>query len=144
MPSRAKPPGPPPNELSVPAQRVVDSVQHHQKRIAQTHGARVARQSEALTQAGRAIADAASAGQVLPQLSAYALDALQRYALTLDVLRQRASNDQAHEAAGTPPVLNYEHELVVDGRTLARPVNYQLLRILPPKVSGCSTGSGPT
>ncbi|RFO97447.1 alpha/beta hydrolase [Rhodoferax lacus] len=63
----------------------------------------------------------------------YSLDALQRLALTLDVLRARGNNDKAHEEAGTPPVLDYDYSVVIDGRTLARPVNYQLLKILPTK-----------
>ena len=32
---------------------------------------------------------------------------------------------------GEPPVLDFNHEIVVDGRTLERPCNYLLLRILP-------------
>ena len=56
----------------------------------------------------------------------------QRFALTLDVLRERADQDIAHEAAGTPPVLIYDHEVVLDGKTLPRPTNKVLLKILPP------------
>ena len=63
---------------------------------------------------------------------AYATDAAQRCALTLDVLRERADQDTAHEAAGTPPVLIYDHEVVLDGKTLPRPANKVLLKILPP------------
>ena len=44
-------------------------------------------------------------------------DAAQRFALTLDVLRERGNNDIAHEAAGTPPVLIYDYEVVLDGKT---------------------------
>ena len=50
----------------------------------------------------------------------------------LDILRERGNNDLAHEAAGTPPVLIYDYEVVVDGHDLPRPVNYMLLKILPP------------
>ena len=53
--------------------------------------------------------------------------------LTLDVLRERGNNDKHDEDAGTPPVLNYDYELIGDGRKLPCPVNYQLLWILPPK-----------
>ncbi len=63
----------------------------------------------------------------------YAVDAGQRTVLTLDVLRRRGNNDLDHEAAGTPPVLIYDHEVVLDGATLKRPVNYVLLRIVPPE-----------
>ena len=34
--------------------------------------------------------------------------------------------------ATAPHVLNYELELVVDGRTLERPVNYALAKVVPP------------
>ena len=64
---------------------------------------------------------------------AYVTDAAQRAVLTLDALRRRAENDKAHEAAGTPAVLKYDAELVVDGRNLPRPVNYELLKIKPPE-----------
>jgi len=50
-----------------------------------------------------------------------------------DALRQRGNNFLAHEMAGKPPLLVYEYEMIVDGRQLARPVNYALVRIAPPK-----------
>lgn len=69
--------------------------------------------------------------KMFEQLLDYWTDAGQRSILTLDALRERANNDLAHEAAGTPPVLIYDSETIVDGRTLKRPVNYVLLKILP-------------
>jgi hypothetical protein len=63
----------------------------------------------------------------------YWLDAWQRTILFLDLLRQRGNNYRAHEAQEVPHVLDFEAELVRDGRTLARPVNYGLARIVPPK-----------
>jgi pimeloyl-ACP methyl ester carboxylesterase len=62
----------------------------------------------------------------------YLTDATQRSLLTLDTLRQRGNNFVAHQEAGMPPVLDFEYEVVVDGTTLPRPVNYLLLRIQPP------------
>ncbi len=62
----------------------------------------------------------------------YWTDAAQRQLLTLDAFRQRGNNFVAHESAGMPPVLDFEHEVVIDGRELERPVNYTLLRIVPP------------
>ena len=35
--------------------------------------------------------------------------------------------------AGKPPVLVFDYEMVLDGRRLERPVNYALVRILPPE-----------
>ena len=78
----------------------------------------------------KSLIQAASGGQSLSDASAYAVDAAQRLLLTLDVLRERGNNDKAHEDAGTPPVLNYDYDVIIDGRDLERPVNYQLLKIL--------------
>ncbi len=50
-----------------------------------------------------------------------------------DTLRQRGNNWIAHEAAGKPPVLAYEYEVLADARTFERPANYALVRIIPPK-----------
>ena len=43
-----------------------------------------------------------------------------------------ATSIREHEAETVPNVLDYEAELVIDGRTLPRPVNYVLARIVPP------------
>ena len=62
----------------------------------------------------------------------YWVDACQRAILTLDVLRQRGNNYLEQAARITPSVLNFAAELVMDGRTFERPVNYALVRIKPP------------
>ncbi|MHB1198934.1 MAG: DUF3141 domain-containing protein [Polaromonas sp.] len=59
----------------------------------------------------------------------YYVDSLQRGVLFLDVLRERGDNMLAHERAGQPPLLDFEHELVLDARTFDKPANYALLRI---------------
>jgi hypothetical protein len=63
----------------------------------------------------------------------YMVDAAQRTVLFWDVMRQRGNQYREHLAATVPHVLDYEAELVVDGRTLERPVNYLLVRIIPPE-----------
>ncbi|WP_198374856.1 DUF3141 domain-containing protein [Neoroseomonas rubea] len=63
---------------------------------------------------------------------AYATDAAQRLILFWDVMREAGNNFVEHERAGCPPVLVFDFETVVDGRTLPRPVNYALVRIVPP------------
>lgn len=63
---------------------------------------------------------------------AYSLDAWQRSILFLDVMRERGAQYEEHRAQTAPHVLEFEAELVRDGRTLARPVNYALVRIVPP------------
>ena len=62
--------------------------------------------------------DAAKDRKIFEDANAYSMDAARRYFLTLDTLRERGNNDIEHEAAGTPPVLDYKTEVVVDGRTL--------------------------
>src|SRR5512147_2070087 len=63
----------------------------------------------------------------------YAIDAGQRSVLFWDVLRQRGNQYREHMAEDAPHVLDYQVELVVDGRKLQRPVNYALVRVVPPK-----------
>ena len=64
---------------------------------------------------------------------AYALDSMQRGVLFLDAMRQRGNQFNEHTRAGLPPVLQFDYETVLDGRTLERPVNYALVRIVPPE-----------
>jgi hypothetical protein len=64
---------------------------------------------------------------------AYAVDAWQRGVLFLDVLRRRGNAFLEHAEASDPHVLSFEFEVVLDGRTLPRPVNYWLARIRDPK-----------
>jgi pimeloyl-ACP methyl ester carboxylesterase len=62
----------------------------------------------------------------------YMIDAAQRNVLFWDVMRQRGNQYREHLAETVPHVLDYKAELVVDGRTLERPVNYLLVRVTPP------------
>jgi len=62
----------------------------------------------------------------------YMLDAMQRGVLFWDVLRQRGNQYREHMARTAPHVLHYDFELIMDGRTLDRPVNYGLVRVVPP------------
>ena len=66
-------------------------------------------------------------------LADYMIDAAQRSVLFWDVLRQRGNQYREHLAEAVPNVLSYEAELIMDGRTLKRPVNYGLVRIVPPQ-----------
>lgn len=59
----------------------------------------------------------------------YQFDLWQRSILFLDTLRARADNMFAHDAAGMPPLLDFDYELIVDARRFETPVNYALLRI---------------
>ena len=117
--------------LSTQSNRVMASGQHHLDKISKTHTERLQLLGLGLAEFQKNLAQAVCSGQSLSDASAYAVDAVQRLTLTLDVLRERGNNDKAHEEAGTPPVLNYNYDVIVDGRDLPRPVNYLLLKILP-------------
>jgi Protein of unknown function (DUF3141) len=71
-------------------------------------------------------------GPIAPAVG-YMVDAAQRTVLFWDVMRHRGNQYREHLARVAPHVLSYAAELVVDGRTLERPVNYALVRIIPPK-----------
>ena len=62
----------------------------------------------------------------------YAVDWTQRWVLAWNTLRERGNNYLEHERAGLPPLLHFDYETLIDGRSLERPVNYALLRIVPP------------
>jgi pimeloyl-ACP methyl ester carboxylesterase len=73
----------------------------------------------------------------------YYQDAFERSVLFLDVLRRRG-NDYLEQSNRTAPhVLNFEAEIVVDGRTMAKPVNYALVRIIPPADAAIDPGKRP-
>ena len=63
---------------------------------------------------------------------AYWIDACQRATLFLNVLQERSDRYEEHNSKVAPHVLKFGCELVMDGRKLQRPVNYALVRVLPP------------
>jgi pimeloyl-ACP methyl ester carboxylesterase len=67
------------------------------------------------------------------QLTEYLVDAGQRTTLFWDAMRRRGNQYLEHMARETPHVLDYDTELIVDGRTLTEPVNYGLVKIHPPE-----------
>src|SRR6267143_2945909 len=73
----------------------------------------------------------------------YWIDAWQRSILFLDVLRQRGNNSAEHNARKAPNVLSFDVEWVLDGRSLPRPVNYGLVRIIPPKGTSIDASKRP-
>ena len=62
-------------------------------------------------------------------LSEYWTDAWQRSVLALDLLRERGNTYVDRTTQNAPHVLSFKAELVLDGRKLARPVNYVLTHI---------------
>jgi pimeloyl-ACP methyl ester carboxylesterase len=73
-----------------------------------------------------------SFGLIAPAIE-YMVDAAQRSLLFWDVMRERGNAYREHLSETVPHVLEYEPKLVVDGRKLDRPVNYGLVRIVPPQ-----------
>lgn len=63
----------------------------------------------------------------------YWRDACERSVLFMDVMRHRGNQYLEHIAKTKPSVLGFDAEVLIDGRELPRPVNYELLRIVPPK-----------
>ena len=63
----------------------------------------------------------------------YLRDAWQRSILFLDVLRQRGNIFREQQDKLIPNVLGFDAQLILDGRKFERPVNYLLVRIVPPE-----------
>lgn len=105
----------------------------HGQRMMESHSERARR----LMQAGQALIEGLThfqaQGRLATALQEYQRDAAERAVLTADTLRKRGDIFLEHEAANCPPVLIYDHELVMDGADMAYPCNYMLLRILPPE-----------
>ncbi|MBI2747915.1 MAG: DUF3141 domain-containing protein [Burkholderiales bacterium] len=63
----------------------------------------------------------------------YLTDFAQRTVLFLDTLLDRGNAYREHLEKGTPPLLKFDFETVLDGRDLKDRCNYALLHLLPPK-----------
>jgi pimeloyl-ACP methyl ester carboxylesterase len=79
------------------------------------------------------LAQPASPGELWQEWFQYSVDSAQRSLLMLDTLRQRGNDFVAHQRAGMPPLLHFDYEVVLDARQFGRPVNYALVRIVPPE-----------
>src|SRR5687768_282615 len=66
------------------------------------------------------------------EAGSYGLDAVERWFLFLDVMRQRSERYREQTAKLAPHVLKFDFELIMDGQKLPRPVNYVLVRMKPP------------
>ena len=65
----------------------------------------------------------------------YWRDAAQRGVLFMETLNERGNTYVAQSAKTAPHVLTFPVEILRDGRTLERPANYALVRIVPPTMS---------
>jgi pimeloyl-ACP methyl ester carboxylesterase len=104
----------------------------HGERLSGTHGPRHQAALHGLAEAARALSAGAGGSELAATWMEYLRDRAQRFALTMDTLRERGDIFVEHEKAGCPPVLAYDYEVVLDAAEFARPCNYMLLRILPP------------
>ncbi|MFM1870555.1 MAG: hypothetical protein RLY99_1299 [Pseudomonadota bacterium] len=64
----------------------------------------------------------------------YFNDRSERAILTLEVMRESGDAFMESETHGHLPVLEFDSELVIDGKNLDKPVNYVLLRIKHPNI----------
>jgi hypothetical protein len=62
----------------------------------------------------------------------YVTDACQRGVLYLDLLRRRGNEEKEITARPMATVLHFDHEVLMSGRSLPKPINFALARIVPP------------
>jgi pimeloyl-ACP methyl ester carboxylesterase len=105
--------------------------------ILQAHGQRSADTLKTNTEKNletlQKVAGAMTGANLLKDWTDYLVDGAQRAVLFADAMRERGNYFVEHEEGSNKTVLSWDHELVVDGRTLRRPVNYSLVRIVPPQ-----------
>ena len=75
---------------------------------------------------------AAPSGNLITALPEYVVDAFQRSVLFLELLRQRGNEEIEITSSPMATVLRFDYEVIMSGRSLPRPMNYALSRILPP------------
>ncbi len=69
---------------------------------------------------------------LLTSFPEYMVDAFQRGVLFLDLLRQRGNEEIEITSRPMATVLRFDHEVLMSGWSLPRPINYALSRIVPP------------
>jgi uncharacterized protein DUF3141 len=62
----------------------------------------------------------------------YVTDACQRGVLYLDLLRRRGNQEKEITARPMATVLHFDYEVLMSGRSLPKPINFALARIVPP------------
>lgn len=115
------------------AELMAEAQRRRADRLSRTHQETLTRASENAKTMTEAFSKLKTPADMAREWGAYMRDAMQRGVITADVLRQRADIFEEHCAAGAPPVLIYDYEVIMEGRDLPRPSNYRLLKITPPK-----------
>ena len=75
---------------------------------------------------------ATPSGNLITAFPEYLADAFQRSVLFLELLRQRGNEEIEITSRPMATVLRFDHEVIMSGRSLPRPMNYALSRIVPP------------
>jgi pimeloyl-ACP methyl ester carboxylesterase len=105
--------------------------------IAQAHGKRATETAQTNTQSNWEAWQQVMSALMTPMLPQhwwqYVVDGAERSVLYADAMRERGNHFVEHEEGSNETVLSWAHETVVDGKTLPRPVNYSLVRIVPPE-----------
>jgi pimeloyl-ACP methyl ester carboxylesterase len=76
-------------------------------------------------------------------MSEFIIDSFQRNILFLDVLRRRGNEQEAITSRPMATVLSFEHEIILSGHSLPRPINYSLAKIIPPAGTTIKPGKPP-
>jgi hypothetical protein len=71
-------------------------------------------------------------GQITIEWSEYLIDAFQRQVIFLDLLRRRGNAAIDMQSQPMATVLRFDHEVIMSGTSLPRPMNYALSRIIAP------------
>ncbi len=117
---------------SASANILTTAAQRQSARITETHSRRAEEAVEKAKALMEDLRNAQSEGRIGSDCAEYLRDAWERMILTMDTLRKRGDIFLEHEAAGCPPVLIYDYEVVMDGKDMPYPSNYMLLKITPP------------
>jgi hypothetical protein len=75
---------------------------------------------------------AVNGGNVATAMSEYLVDAFQRTVLFLDVLRRRGNDEEEMSSRPMATVLHFDHQVLMTGQSLSKPINFSLSRIVPP------------
>ncbi|HEX2831317.1 MAG TPA: DUF3141 domain-containing protein [Burkholderiales bacterium] len=102
--------------------RVKIANEHYQKRVEEAQG-----------KYAQALAPPSNPTEAWTSLWRYGVDFAQRSILFWDTLRERGNNYIEHVRAGSPPVLSFDYDMVLDARAFERPANYALVAIRPPQ-----------
>ena len=75
---------------------------------------------------------ATDSGNITMAWPEYLVDGLQRCVLFLELLRRRGNQQIEITSQPMATVLRFDHEVLMSGMSLPRPMNYALSRIVPP------------